>query len=149
MRKVWKICSHFTRTCEKCDVCVCVCVCVCVHTRTHMCWVMPDSATPWTVAPPGSSVHGILQIRILEWLPSSRGSSHPGIKSAYLASPGLSGRLFTTVAPGKPPKCSKDYLKDWLRHKWVSLGAERWDGKLATTTGDFEWCMKKDFSTDL
>ena len=32
---------------------------------------------PWTVAPPGSSVHGILQARILEWvaIPFSRGSS--------------------------------------------------------------------------
>ena len=33
--------------------------------------------TPWTVAfPPGSSVHGIFQVRILKWvaLPSSRGS---------------------------------------------------------------------------
>ena len=29
--------------------------------------------------PPGSSVHGMLQARILEWvaMPSSRGSSHP------------------------------------------------------------------------
>ena len=25
-------------------------------------------ATPWTVAPQGSSVHGILQARILEWV---------------------------------------------------------------------------------
>ena len=25
-------------------------------------------ATPWTVAPPGSSVHGILQARVLEWV---------------------------------------------------------------------------------
>ena len=33
-------------------------------------------ATPWTVAPPGSSVHGILQARVQEWvvMPSSRGS---------------------------------------------------------------------------
>ena len=33
--------------------------------------------TPWTVAPPGSSVHGILQARIVEWvaIPSFRGSS--------------------------------------------------------------------------
>ena len=31
---------------------------------------------------PGSSVHGILQARILEWIaiPFSRGSSYPGIK---------------------------------------------------------------------
>ena len=36
-------------------------------------------ATPWTVCPPGSSVHGILQAKILEWvaMPSSRGSSQP------------------------------------------------------------------------
>ena len=36
-------------------------------------------ATPWTVAPPGCSVHGILQARIMEWvaMPSSRGSSRP------------------------------------------------------------------------
>ena len=36
-------------------------------------------ATPWTVALPGSSVRGVLQARILEWVavPSSRGSSQP------------------------------------------------------------------------
>ena len=28
-------------------------------------------ATPWTVAPPGSPVHGISQIRILEWVATS------------------------------------------------------------------------------
>ena len=40
--------------------------------------VMSDSATLWTVAH-GSSAHGILQARILEWvtMPSSRGSSQP------------------------------------------------------------------------
>ena len=37
------------------------------------------SATIWTHSPPGSSIHGILQARILEWIamPSSRGSSWP------------------------------------------------------------------------
>ena len=36
-------------------------------------------ATPGTVVPPGSSVHAILQARILEWvaMSSSRGSSQP------------------------------------------------------------------------
>ena len=35
--------------------------------------------TPGTAAPPGPSVHGILQARILEWvaMPSSKGSSQP------------------------------------------------------------------------
>ena len=46
----------------------------------HACWVasvMPDSLRPHGLSPPGSSVHGILQARILEWVAmlSSRGSS--------------------------------------------------------------------------
>ena len=41
--------------------------------------VTSDFATPWTVARPGSSVHGILQARIPEWgaISFSRGSSLP------------------------------------------------------------------------
>ena len=42
----------------------------------------------------GSSVHGILQARILEWvaIPFSRGPYHPGIEPA---SPALQARFFT------------------------------------------------------
>ena len=38
-------------------------------------------------SPPGSSVYGILQIRILEWItiPSSRGSSDPGMEAGSRA----------------------------------------------------------------
>ena len=39
----------------------------CVHARS-VTPVMSDSAAPWTVALPGSSVHGILQARTLEWV---------------------------------------------------------------------------------
>ena len=41
--------------------------------------VLSDSAILWTAEEPGSSVHGILQARILEWvvIPFSRGSSQP------------------------------------------------------------------------
>ena len=41
------------------------------------CSVASDSLQPMDCSPPGSSVHGILQARILEWvaIPSSRGSS--------------------------------------------------------------------------
>ena len=47
---------------------------------------------------PGSSVRGILQARILEWvaMPSSRGSSNPGIEHSSLMSPALAGGSFTT-----------------------------------------------------
>ena len=49
-------------------------MCVCV---SHS--VVSDSVTPMDCSPPGSSVHGILQARILQWvaMPSSRGSSWP------------------------------------------------------------------------
>ena len=44
--------------------------------------VVSDSATPWTVACQAPLSMGILQERILEWvaMPSSTGSSNPGIK---------------------------------------------------------------------
>ena len=50
--------------------------------------------------PPGSSVHGILQARILEWVavPSSRGSSDPGTKPISLVSSALAGGFFGTSA---------------------------------------------------
>ena len=56
---------------------------------------MSDSATPWTVAPPGFSVHEILQARLLELVAI--------LYPAYLPDPGmeplcpaLAGRFFTT-----------------------------------------------------
>ena len=46
-------------------VCVCVlCVCVCVLV-TQSCLTLCD---PTDYSPPGSSVHGILQARMLEWV---------------------------------------------------------------------------------
>ena len=55
-------------------VCVCVCVCVCVrarartHTLTRV-FIIQSCLTlcsPMDCSPPGSSVHGISQARILE-----------------------------------------------------------------------------------
>ena len=45
--------------------------------RSHS--VMSDSLRPCGLYPPGSSIHGLLQARILEWvaIPFSRGSSWP------------------------------------------------------------------------
>ena len=42
-----------------------VCVCVCVCEVTQLC---PTLCDPMACSPPGSSVHGILQARILEWV---------------------------------------------------------------------------------
>ena len=49
-------------------------------------------------SPPGSSVHGILQARILEWVacPPPGGLPNPGIEPESLMSPALVGRFLTT-----------------------------------------------------
>ena len=57
-------------------------------------------------SPPGSSVHGILQARILEWvaISSSREPAHPRDLGCPVSptSLALAGGLFTTEPPGKP-----------------------------------------------
>ena len=54
---------------------------------------------PMERSPQGSSVHGILQARILEWIAisSSRGSSH-GIEPMSLTSPAFAGGFLSTNA---------------------------------------------------
>ena len=56
---------------------------------------------PWTVAPPGSSVHGILPARILEWIaiPFSRDLPNPGMEPG---SPALQADSLPSEPPGKP-----------------------------------------------
>ena len=51
---------------------------------------------------PGPSVHGIFQVRILEWvaIPFSRDLSHPGIKPV---SPALQADSLLSEPPGEPP----------------------------------------------
>ena len=66
-----------------------------VCTRAQPLSPVPLVCGPMDCSPPGSSVHGILQGRVLEWIAisSSRGSSRLRIE---LASPPLAGRFFTT-----------------------------------------------------
>ena len=75
---------------------MCVCVCVCVPSCLTLGGAMNSS-------PPGSSVHGISQTRILERvaISFSRGSSQSRIEPVSPASPTMAGRFFTTVSPGK------------------------------------------------
>ena len=55
---------------------------------------------PMDHSPPGSSVNGILEARILEWVSISfRGPSQP---RDWTMSPALAGGFFTTEPPGKP-----------------------------------------------
>ena len=68
---------------------------------TQLCLTLHD---PRDCSLPGSSVHGILLVRVLEWLPfpPSGDLPNPGIKSATLMSPTLAGGFLPLAPPGKP-----------------------------------------------
>ena len=64
-------------------------------------WLVTQSCltlcSPMDCSPPGFSVHGILQARILEWVAISYSGDlpNPGIELASLVSPALADRFFT------------------------------------------------------
>ena len=64
---------------------------------------------PMNCSPPDSSVRGILQARIPEWvaISSSRGSSrwNTGMEPVSVTCPALAGGFFTIAPPGKPSLC--------------------------------------------
>ena len=77
---------------------------VCVCSVAQSCLTLCD---PMDCSPAGSSVHGILQARILEWvaISFSRGSSQPGIKPR-------SPTLWVDTLPSEPLKTVGDTKSD-------------------------------------
>ena len=65
----------------------------------------PTPCNPMDYSPPGSSVHGILQARILEWvaMPSPGDLPNPEIKPMSLMSPAFPSRFFTTSTTWEVP----------------------------------------------
>ena len=74
-------------------VCVCVCVCICA-------WLCPTRYDPMDYSLPVSSVLGIFQAGILEWLPFPTPGDlpDPGTELASPRTSALAGRFFTTGA---------------------------------------------------
>ena len=77
---------------------------------------MSDSCNPMDCSPLHSSVHGISQAEILEWVVKHffRGSFWPRNQACVSC---IAGRFFTTVPPGKPKaprKFTKPTLMDCL-----------------------------------
>ena len=93
-------------------------ICCCLVTK--LCLTLCD---PMDCSLPGSSVHGIFQARILEWLAISfsRGSSWPRDRTHISC---ITGRFFITEPPGKPIDRVYDteFLpftqKSWLLEVW-------------------------------
>ena len=116
----------------------CVCVCVCVRMRAL---VVSDSLRSHglgSVALPGSSIHGILQARILEWvaISSSRRSSWPRDWTQVSRISCIANRFFTTVPPGKPLR--NETLIPWAAgnaaRRWPSTVSPLWGSPLLKTT---------------
>ena len=108
----WTLQKHFTIKVSNPSFlygCVCVCVCVLV---AQSCLTF---CNPMDCSSPGSSVHGILQARILQWdaTPFSRGSSwvRDWIQVSCIA-----GRFFTVWAIREAP-----LLDEYLHLKPVSI----------------------------
>ena len=77
-----------------------MCVCVCVYkvkVKVLVTQLCPTLCNPMYCSLPGSSVHGLLQARILEWviMSFSRDLPNPGIEPRP---PALIDRFFTTSA---------------------------------------------------
>ena len=75
-------------------------------------WLFCD---PMDCGPPGSSVHGILQARTLEWvaIPFSRGSSWPRDQTHTSC---IDRWFHTTEPPGKP-----ELVFPWIVFPWISV----------------------------
>ena len=75
--------------------------------RTQLLQACPTLCNLVDCGLPSSSVYGILQAEILEWVAifSSRGSSWPGIEPTSPESPASAGIFFTSELPGKPFIC--------------------------------------------
>ena len=84
-------------------------LCVCVSMHAHM----SDYGDPMDCSLPGSSVRGILQPKILEWLAVSfsRGSSQPRDQTHVSLSPALAGGFFTSSATEEAPWSLKTHLQ--------------------------------------
>ena len=88
------------------------CMCECSVTS-----FVSNSLWPYGLSPPGPSVHGILQERILEWvaIPSSRGSSPPSDRTQISYSLAMAGRFFTlSTAWEDPPPPTNDQFHSSL-----------------------------------
>ena len=91
--------------------------CVCIHAKSFQSCL--NLCNAMDCSPPGSSVHGVFQARILEWvaMPFSRRSPDSRIKLASLTSPAFSGWFFTQP-------------KRWVEGIWVPVPLP---GRVSTT----------------
>ena len=87
----------------------------CVHAQ-----LCPTLCDPMNCSLPGSSVHGILQATILEWvvISSSKGSSQP---RDWICISCITGRFFTDELLGEDPKIYTAHTKRKINFRRILL----------------------------
>ena len=109
---------------------------MCIHAQLLLlCLTLWD---PMDCSPLGSSVHVILQARLLEWIamPSSRVSSQPRDWPWVSRGSCIAGRFFTTESPG----CKGSKQKRCAVHPTLQV---RWPVPLLASPGWFQGYMQQ------
>ena len=99
----------------------------------QLCLTLCDSMD---CGPPGSSVHGILQARILEWVARPSQRIFPTLESnpiVSLPSPALAGRFFTASDTWKDP--SRDFIGP------SQVISSKWCVSAQTAGKDYSWSI--------
>ena len=123
-----------------------------IHRCQTVCQSCPTLCDPMDRSPQGSSVHGIFQVRILEWvaISSSRASSQPRDQTYVSCVSCIAGRFFTTEPPGKPMLirlCSKSFKlvfsSMWTKNFQIyMLGLEKAE-ELGIQVANIHWIIEK------
>ena len=94
--------------------------CMKVKSESRVAQSCPTLCNPMDCSPPVSSVHEVLQTRILEWVAMlfSRGSSWPGIEPPSLLSPTLQAGSLPLAPPRKP--LMKYILREMIQLKFAT-----------------------------
>ena len=102
------------------------CMCCCVECSITQLYLSVFSPTDCSL--PGFSLHGILQAKILEWVPFPTPGylSNPGIEPKYLMSPALPGRFFTTNVTCQAHIKSTRVLQ-MVQYNWIWMENQPWD----------------------
>ena len=95
----------------------------------------PTLCSPIDCSPPGSSVHGILQARILEWAAMSSSSRGPSWPRDWAQFPASGGGFFTTASLGKSLLLLSAFQKHHMQYKHWGLG-------LPTQEFKGTWCSQ-------
>ena len=113
-----------------------------IHSSQKMCLIAQSFATPWTAtlcnpmdcSLPDSSVHRILQARILKWVakPSPRGSSWPRDRTQVSRPAGRFFTVWTTREGNCKLKLQWDvtiisHLLEWPKCKTLTTPNARWE----------------------